>query len=150
MLEVIILCYQLDVPVIVKLGLIYMPVSVHRRQDSPHKSWWDIKMDEEIACFLQANALSTLIAGSGWAVHLGGGTRPTTLGYRWKGGKAFPLVVAKFVNKNESLGPWHGYPADYQDKPQDLPPVNVLQRWADEGFIRRHEVTRIRRGIKCF
>ena len=48
------------------------------------------------------------------------------------------LKLGKFVD-GSAIAVWHGYPADYQRRPQILPAISVVQVWVTKGLIRKHQ-----------
>ena len=56
------------------------------------------------------------------------------------------LIIAKFVNSTPTI--WHGYPADYVQKNQDRPTLDVLNKMYSNGLISAKEMKRISKGQK--
>jgi hypothetical protein len=58
------------------------------------------------------------------------------------------IFIAKFVvdiNHNA----WHGYPADYQFKAQDVPDKEVINKWIKEKYITKAKARKIMMGQSC-
>ena len=56
------------------------------------------------------------------------------------------LRIAKFINSTPTV--WHGYPADYVQKNQDRPTLDVLNKMYSNGLISAKEMKRISKGQK--
>ena len=56
------------------------------------------------------------------------------------------LKIAKFVHSTPTI--WHGYPADYIQKNQDRPTLDVLMKMHSNGLITAKEMKRISKGQK--
>jgi hypothetical protein len=115
----------------------------HRSLPSEHKSAWLISVEEEVACFDKALASGWTVRAIGWGLHLAG-QKSLVLGEN----HVRKLKIGKFVSNPPNIL-WHGYPADYRSKLQDRPPIAVLSSWRDAGIIKKHEMTRVRRGKPC-
>lgn len=58
------------------------------------------------------------------------------------------VFIAKFVtDKNHNT--WHGYPADYQLKAQDIPAGSILLKWEEQNLITKAKMRKIMRGQPC-
>lgn len=58
------------------------------------------------------------------------------------------LRIAKFIDGTGS-DVWHGYPADYLNRKQDIPSTFVLQIWVSSGYIGKSDLRKIRQGMPC-
>ena len=115
------------------------------RNNNRHKSQWCISCDDELTSFSNARANAGVSnAVEDWGLHCPNG-RPEVLGTTVSGER---VKMAKFVG-GASFGLWHGYPADYRNKPQDRSPVAVLTIWLNSQLIQKNDITKVRRGQKC-
>jgi hypothetical protein len=58
------------------------------------------------------------------------------------------LFVAKFV-ASAPPAVWHGYPADHERNPQDIPESEVLRDWIQSGLLAAAKVRKLTRGQPC-
>lgn len=129
----------------------------HHRNDSyrddPHrKSQWrpDFPQNTELECFFLCFVNEWWVTGiqgkrEGWGVYLPPGP------FRYVGSSADArrdLLLAKFVDGTGSHS-WHGYPADYQARPQDVPDPDVLKEWLRARPISPRAVRLISSGQPC-
>lgn len=122
----------------------YIISSQHRKIGNPNKSIWTITFKDEIECFILSNTSHWTEGNIGWGLKLIGKIIQT-LGLS---SEKTELKLAKFIDaSNNDI--WHGYPADYIRKNQDRPGTNILKAWFDKGFIQKHQVIKIRKGIEC-
>lgn len=137
---------HIDNPFKINSHTTYTCIGYHRGQPNEHKSVWDITTTQERDCFLQtlSNQWIDIMNGKsiGWGfikntrfIRIGTGTTP----------ERRKLYYAKFIDGNNN-GQWHGYPADYK-KISDRVSPSIRERWMAEGFINKHELSRLVRGV---
>lgn len=141
--------YLLDRSFPTSVGEAYAIKSDHRNH-SKRKSQWTVPPEQEVTTFEGAYS-SSWFSRSGeqaWGLHDVNG-KPHALGITAGGlPRKERLWLAKFVRNAMPLF-WHGYPANYRFNSQDRPPDYVLRDWHRHGYIRKHEISRIRRGRAC-
>lgn len=123
----------------------YMSVSYHRNGD-PEKSQWTISVEEEFRSFAISRQNRWYQDKRGWGIHPSGSLI-----------EVGTLVCGKIVriSRFQEMSPlgqefkdiWHGYPADIKGKTNDIPVVEVLDSWLNAGIIKRHQLSKIRRGL---
>jgi hypothetical protein len=120
----------------------------HHRDGRPAKSQWTISIAEELASFDHAGREDWLMPPEeptvGWGLHCVEGS-PCVLGVAVDRSRDF--IIAKFVTSNGS--DWHGYPADHQSNPQDIPLEAVLASWLQGSLFSAAKVRKIVRGQPC-
>jgi hypothetical protein len=126
------------------LQVIYTPHEAHRN-GNPVKSQWTISVPAELRCFAEARSDGWLDATFGWGLHRPAGV-PDYLGVGVN--RSRQLFVAKFVRAREGEA-WHGYPADPQRNPQDLPQQSVRQAWLHEAILPAVLIRRMIKGQPC-
>lgn len=132
----------LDESIVLAGGVQYLISSQHRSNRNRKKSQWTISRRLEVLCFFRAHRRGWLHSDRGWSLHLDRGA-PETLGKTRNGTST---KVAKFV---EHAAPcWHGYPADLT-RSADIPSTEVMKTWVAAGLIRKHEMSKVLRGIPC-
>jgi hypothetical protein len=57
------------------------------------------------------------------------------------------VFIAKFVADHQ--GSWHGYPADYRRKVQDVPPLPVRKLWLDNQVLTGPKIRKIGKQQRC-
>lgn len=132
-----------DAELLTPRGRRYILKADHRGRPTKHKSVWRISVQDEVACFDHAFDSDWVQALTGWGLHLVESI-PAILGENL----LYQVKIGKFVSI-DAAGPWHGYPADYRERLQDRPPVEVLVRWRDSKIIEKHEISRVRQGKPC-
>lgn len=122
------------------------PSSAHRSTSYPKKTKWLISINNEVECFSQAFTEEWTNGTEAW------GLREETGNLLQLGIGPSPnlnvLKLAKFVDKTKK-GTWHGYPADYIAKKQDIPKDFILKKWRASQLISKHQFTKIRQGKSC-
>ncbi|MDJ1503407.1 hypothetical protein [Xanthocytophaga agilis] len=110
------------------------------------KSQWLISESDEVACFDNAYN-SGWLDGSYvcWGLKIDTSNSLEVIGHATDNTE---LKIAKFVDSNNNEA-WHGYPAHYQDKPQDRPSESILSKWVVGNLISKSKMTKILRGITC-
>lgn len=136
---------NLDVPNNVGNNIFYTTVSQHRVGGNSNKSIWSISLQEEVNCFQYSLSNNWLENYIGWGLRLSNNNQMEVLGYNRL---LNDLKIAKFIDGCENDS-WHGYPADYRNKIQDRPPFKVLKEWGNNGFIHKHQISKIRSGKQC-
>lgn len=132
----------------VNIGVFYTSVKQHRENVNVDKSLWTISIEDEIECFKRTigNLWKDVDGKCAWGIHvLGNSLSIEILG---KNRENEHLKIAKFV-KDDYCESWHGYPADYRKKRNDKPPEKVLIEWRDKGYIKKHQIGKIRSGKVC-
>lgn len=121
----------------------YHALAYHRGEPDEDKCVWTLSQNEEFDCFVAAYARGYIEGPLGW-----GYWRPNAvlvaLG-RNLFGEA--IILAKFKG-DRSCENYHGYPADYRRKRQDVPPINLLLDWYRGGALPKYAAARIRQGKK--
>ena len=120
-------------------------VHPHHRNRSPQKSQWDISRDQELDVFVNARDQHWLSKDLGWGLHIVR-ARVAYLGKAQD--RTRRLFMAKFVDGNRDQK-WHGYPADHQRRPSDIPPAPILRDWMNSSLLRRAVVRKVLRGQPC-
>jgi hypothetical protein len=137
----------------------YAPYEEHRNGNAA-KSQWAITRVEESRCFAEARAEAWLETTRGWGLHRPDG-EPAYLGLeareacrprrsnRRKGiNGPRRLFVAKFVRGRPGEA-WHGYPADPQRFPQDIPSGAMCRLWLDDEILSPVVIRRMMKGQPC-
>lgn len=128
------------------------PTSVPTYKANPkHRNWsagqsqWTIPLAAETACFDHAWTSGWCPSGKGWGLHLVGDTAEY-LGVVED--HLTTVFVAKFVS-DPGHATWHGYPADHQRKPQDIPIAEVCRLWLEGRVIRPATIRKLGKGQRC-
>lgn len=122
----------------------YSPNPQHR-DNNPHKSQWTIMEPEEIQCFQVAYDKGWKKGNDAWGLHF----RQNNVAYLGLGeDRSVELFIAKFKN-DASHDTWHGYPADYQRKSQDIPDRNILSDWIANDVLKKAKIRKIMGGQPC-
>ena len=119
-------------------------VNEQHRNGNRAKSQWRISIPEEIASFEESERNGWLLTDNGWGLYMAGGC-VSVLGVAQD--HITPVFIAKYVGSAD--GPWHGYPADYRNKAQDIPVPDVLCKWLSEGLMTPAKIRKISRGQPC-
>lgn len=123
---------------------------IDHRNNSPEKSQWIISENDEKNCFKFSLASDwKKHPHSSWSLYL----KNNTVEYLGYSAKKEPiscqLFIAKFVDSNKN-NKWHGYPANPSgQKPQDIPPVCILNDWFEKKYLRLPLIRKIAKGQKC-
>lgn len=130
----------------------YIVVSYHRDNSLKNKSKWTIDEEEELNCFIQTQENMWIDDYTAWGIKYefieDKKISKTIIDPIGNSEHNEDLHIAKFVDSNEN-DTWHGYPADYRRKKQDIPPTNVLSAWMEAGILKKHQASKIKRGKKC-
>jgi hypothetical protein len=124
---------------------------IDHRNNSGEKSQWTITELEERSCFKYSleyswNKPHHYIS---WGLYF----KNDKVEYLGNSAKNEPelcqLFIAKFIDSSKN-SKWHGYPANPSgQKPQDIPPENVLGDWLSKQYLRPQLIRKITRGQKC-
>jgi len=129
----------------INANLVYLVIDYHRSASFIfNKSRWIVTVNEELDCFRGTVQNNWFDLNMGWGIHI-----PNNI-LLVLGKNIFDenLKIAKFV-QDENHNHWHGYPADWQRKAQDRPPICILMHWRTNGLISKHKMAKIRSGKKC-
>jgi hypothetical protein len=131
--------------------VIYIHKMDHRN-GSAKKSQWTITEVEEGSCFGKAFVCQWSFPERNyncWGLHFNEQRQVVYLGEsKDEGSEKYNLFIAKFVDGNRN-NKWHGYPANYIQNNQDIPPRDVLLKWGNSGYISFAAIRKIMGGIKC-
>lgn len=117
----------------------------HHRNGRNGKSQWIIAPPAEEFSFAQALARGWLRTNEGWGLHTPTES-PEYLGRARD--HVTQVFVAKFVG-DQAAEMWHGYPADHQRCPQDIPDEAALQSWIDANLLTPAKVRKVAKGQRC-
>jgi hypothetical protein len=120
-------------------------VNPEHRNNNSCKSQWIITQTEEIECFRMAYNEGWTNQKEAWGLHYSLNAI-TYLGIAEN--RTINLFVAKFKNDVHHNN-WHGYPADYQRKPQDIPDKEILTRWMINNVLSKAKIRKIMAGQPC-
>ncbi|GBF44587.1 hypothetical protein LPTSP2_38900 [Leptospira ellinghausenii] len=126
------------------LGCKYLLLKHHRKAKSKEKSFWTISEKIEIHIFQNSYEKNWKDNNVAWGIFLEKG-RMNQIGLLVNKTASY---IAKFIDGN-SKEEWHGYPADIIGNRQDVPNTKILQNWCEHKIIRKHQMMKIKRGIKC-
>src|SRR5688572_27130432 len=107
----------------------YVVNQVHRN-GARKKSQWRISIPDEVWCFEHSVSRSWVVGSEAWGLHNPEG-HPRYLGVAQD--HMTEVFIAKFIGDNDI---WHGYPADHQRNPQDIPHPTVMASWLELELIR--------------
>lgn len=126
-------------------GVIYEP-HPHHRNGNRKKSQWIIGMNEEVAVFTFAWNGKFVSDSLAWTVYPENGVLKElgTLVDRNRRSR-----LAKFVGNTQTSIVWHGYPADYRTKAQDIPHEGVLKRMIEASILDKRTAIRLSLGQPC-
>lgn len=123
----------------------YIISSYHRRPSGNiNKSIWIISNEEEIDCFISSKNSNWVKDSTCWGLKLINnalqviGRCPTS----------DELKIAKFVDGNKN-NIWHGYPADYKNKKQDIPHTSVLTIWKNNHYLGKSDIRKLKQQLPC-
>jgi hypothetical protein len=122
----------------------YTPKPDHRN-NSPEKSQWTITEKDELKCFKNAYLKSWKKGQNAWGLHF---NEDVVEYLGMSKDKSTRLFIAKFISDNFH-GTWHGYPADYQHKPQDIPDPDILKDWIKNKLLKKAKISKIMQGKPC-
>lgn len=122
----------------------YIIASQHRKTGNPKKCIWLITRKDEIDCFVYSKQANWQVEYICWGLKLVDSI-PQAIG---KNPNKEILKIAKFINGNRH-DTWHGYPADYLRRSQDIPATKILQIWTNKGYISKSDFRKIRQGMPC-
>lgn len=115
------------------------------RDKTPDKSQWILSYEGEVSLFAKTYCMGIVEQEQYlWGLYIPK-DKPEMLGITVKG---LPSKMAIFDNGGHN-GFWHGYPADYLRRKQDIPPHNVLIKWQQDGIITTATMKKIKGGQPC-
>jgi hypothetical protein len=115
------------------------------RNSNPKKSQWTIIEEDEVQCFKAAYDKGWKNEKDAWGLYFD----VNDVSYLGKGeNRSKKLFIAKFKN-DVPHNVWRGYPADYQQKPQDIPDKDILNDWMANGVLKKAKVRKIMAGQPC-
>ena len=123
----------------------YLPNPQHR-DGNPNKSQWTINIDQEIYVFRCMAYYGWGFQNNGWGLLINNDGKVDYLGFINNRNTA--VFIAKFVG-DTNHNSWHGYPADYQFRAQDVPDRAILQRWKENNYLTKAKVRKIMMGQPC-
>jgi hypothetical protein len=115
------------------------------RNNQGGKSQWIISEESERASFGNAVAQGWIVGRVGWGVHPPN-TQPQVLGVSQD--RRRQLYIAKFVASQAPVL-WHGYPADHQRHPQDVPAAPILRNWLTGALFVPAKIRKLLKGQPC-
>lgn len=121
----------------------YKSVSYHRN-GTAGKSQWIITVDNEIDLFAKAKRDEQIFDNNGYAIWVID-EKTGVLGYTENNSET---RLARFVDGSRS-DHWHGYPANYLKKKNDIPPMTLLKKWKEKGLIEKSDLTRMKYQKPC-
>lgn len=132
---------MVGITVTVNQEIKYLFYEKHRGKATNSISVWDANFTDELSCFKECVNRQWIFENNGW-----GHIKISDDEYMVLGHNSFNPVLrfAKFVGDNTGL--WHGYPADFKQKPNDKPKNVILLRWLNEKFISKHVYRKIQQG----
>ena len=121
-------------------------IKLDHRNKSKDKSQWTVShKDEVFTVFKDAYTRTWVSNNNAWGVFLNNGK----LDYLGVAQDHFTQVfIAKFVN-DTAHNNWHGYPADHQSHPQDIPDQAILNDWLVNGILPKAKISKIVGGKRC-
>lgn len=138
--------------VITECGQKFKTISKHRGRVASNISKWSIGIPDEYDSF--KNALkSTVKSGQTpnynklnlcWGVHI----VQSVLAKLGENSNNNNIKFAKFT-KHPNNSEWHGYPADYQNKPQDIPSEKYLKKLKQDNYLTKAKLNKIKQGKSC-
>ena len=141
--------YKLDCPNTIKISdkreVIYT-ISKKHRGKKKQKSYWIIKKPEEVSLFIDSlkSGYEDENKYCAWNLRIIDGNA-VVLGCSLAKEE---LKIAKFINSAKK-DQWHGYPANYIKKSQDIPSAKILTLWHIKGLINTATMKKIRGGQPC-
>jgi hypothetical protein len=117
----------------------------HHRNGHRRKSQWIITEAEEEDAFRHAEAMDWVDRRAAWGFHPPGAP-PEQCG--WGEIRTEPLYLAKFVKPLNSRF-WHGWPAQPERKPQDIPTPEIRAKWLEDLPISAPKLRKLFRGQPC-
>lgn len=149
-----VICYYMDLNTPYDIGSLYpdwqidglyMSVDYHRNGD-PEKSQWTISIEHEFESFAVSRKNKWFNDQHGWGIHPS--MELLDVGRLVDGRN---VQIARFQEMTphgqEIQNKWHGYPADIKGKTSDIPILKVLTDWLELGIIKKHQLSKIRRGL---
>lgn len=118
----------------------YLFYEKHRGVPTAEISVWKVEFQKELECFKESFESDWKVDNNSWGFIRDGN------GYEVLGNNLSnpQLYFAKFVGDDHNV--WHGYPADFKNKPNDKPKQAVLQKWKDGKIINKPVLRKIQQG----
>ena len=126
-----------DVPVLTSVSVQYVHKGYHRN-GNPQKSQWTIPPRTEINVFERTYRDSQGLDPILWGLLINNGN-VMVVGISCSARPPKRRLKISRFNSNTSPYYWYGYPADYQLRHQDRPPLKVLKNWMVGGIITKAE-----------
>lgn len=120
-------------------------INGQHRDNNPNKAQWTIPESAEMACFNLTVQNNWRDHQEGWGLHLVDAA-PEYLGILID--RTMKSFFAKFVGTSAPLI-WHGYPADHQNKSNDIPYPRILKSWHEKEYISAATMRKIQKGQPC-
>lgn len=124
---------------------LYMTIGYHHN-GAPEKSQWLISVEEEFKSFAVSRKNKWYNEQRGWGIHPSGTLMDVG---RLTDGRTVQIVRFQEMTPLGQMiqNIWHGYPADIKGKTNDIPIYDVLTHWLKLGIIKKHQLSKIRRGV---
>ena len=120
--------------------------NTQHRDGNPNKSQWTIDTDQEIDVFCCMADHGWGFQDNGWSLFIKEDSSIDYLGFIQS--RKAKVFIAKFV-VDTNHNAWHGYPADYQVRAQDVPHKDILRKWKDENYLTKAKMRKIMMGQPC-
>ena len=130
--------------IVIRRDVRYFIHPKHRGSPSKGICTWSVSVTDEVALFKGAIPTERFPGETYWSA-VTEDRRLRRIGINVYGDF---LGFGKFVD-GSAKAVWHGYPADYQRRPQDRPPPAVLQVRVTQGLIEKHHAAKITGGMNC-
>jgi len=126
------------------VGVRYIIKADHRNGGNGRKSQWVIPEPAELQCFERSHRAKWTNNNTAWGLH----PAVPPLQVLGRSVQGVDLRIARFLAAANGTT-WHGFPADYRRKRQDRPAITILLLWFRAGYIRKHDISRVRSGKRC-
>ncbi|WP_373072079.1 hypothetical protein [Sulfurimonas sp.] len=139
-----------DQTVTTECGQLFKTISKHRNGLIGNISRWTIAISDEYNCFKNALAYTGKRVNQYdslelcWGIHTSYGS----LSKLGENNNSTNIKFAKFT-KHSNNREWHGYPADYQYNPQDVPETSFLKKLKEENYLTKAKLNKIIQGKSC-
>lgn len=132
----------------IKYECSYIVVSYHRNNSLKDKSLWTIDEEVEINCFKESQEKIWVQDYISWGMDYESIKEKVVIKPIGNSEHNEELKIGRFIDSGKN-NIWHGYPANYRRKKQDIPPTKVLLNWVGLGILKKHQVTKIKQQKKC-
>mgnify|MGYP000530715666 CR=1 FL=1 len=132
----------------IKYECSYIVVSYHRNNSLKDKSLWTIDEELEINCFKESQEKNWVQEYTSWGVDYESIKEKVIIKPIGNSVHNEELKIGRFIDSGKN-NTWHGYPANYRRKKQDIPPTDVLLNWVGLGILKKHQVIKIKQQKKC-